>query len=314
MAEIHLPRTQPLVSGTWSALLILIGIILIGMAIGSILGVGLLTLIGDGDFNLNEIIAAGTTAAYDAESWLRVILLQAVYHLFSFLIPALVFWKLVERKGTEAFNLQNRNSYAGLVPIFFLTIVLMPFTGMISEWNESMILPDSLSGIEAWMKENELTLANLTEYFLSFQTIGQLLIAVVVIAIIPAIGEEVLFRGILQRKLAEHWANVHLAIWVSAFIFSVIHFQFYGFFPRLFLGAMFGYLYFWTGRLAMAIFAHFVNNAVTVVLMWMYRQKMIDIDIASSQSVPVWTGLLSLVAALWLLRIVYKSTPGSAAA
>lgn len=308
MAETHLPSKQPLVQGTWSSLLTLFGFILVGMAIGSILSVTLVSLIwGDGDFLLNldlfDVNAEG--------AWGKIMLVQAVSHVFTFLLPSLLFWRWVERKNTRAFYLETRDSWKELVPIFFLTVVLMPFTGLMAEWNESMKLPEGLSGVEQWMKENESALARLTEFLMSFNSMGELVIAILVIAVIPAIGEEILFRGILQRKLAEHWANIHLAIWVSAAIFSAIHFQFYGFLPRLLLGALFGYLYFWTGRVGMAIFAHFVNNAFTVLLMWANRQKLINIDISSTESIPLGLSLLSLVVSIWLLRIIYKASPES---
>ncbi|ODS80664.1 MAG: hypothetical protein ABS46_13610 [Cytophagaceae bacterium SCN 52-12] len=308
MVETHPQSRRSLIPGTWSSLLILAGLILIGMAAGSIAGVLLISSIWGDAGILTEISTLDQAPAYSAENWYKIIILQAVGHLFTFLIPSLFYWKLIERKAMGAFCLQSRDSYRDLVPIFFLTIVLMPFTGLVAEWNESMILPDSLSGLENWMKNSETTLARLTEFLLSFHNIPELIIAIIVIAVIPAIGEEVLFRGILQRKLAEHWANVHLGIWASAFLFSAIHFQFYGFLPRLFLGAMFGYLYFWTGRLSMAIFAHFINNAVTVLLMWMYRQQMINLDISSSQAIPLWMGAASLVVSVWLLRVVYNTS------
>ena len=308
MVETHPQSRRSLIPGTWGSLLILAGLILIGMAAGSIAGVLLISSIWGDAGILTEISTLDQAPAYSAENWYKIIILQAVGHLFTFLIPSLFYWKLIERKTMGAFCLQSRDSYRDLVPIFFLTIVLMPFTGLVAEWNESMILPDSLSGLETWMKNSETTLARLTEFLLSFHNIQELIIAIIVIAVIPAIGEEVLFRGILQRKLAEHWANVHLGIWASAFLFSAIHFQFYGFLPRLFLGAMFGYLYFWTGRLSMAIFAHFINNAVTVLLMWMYRQQMINLDISSSQAIPLWMGAASLVVSVWLLRVVYNTS------
>lgn len=308
MVETHLPSKPPLVQGTWGSLLILVGFILIGMTLGSILGMALISVIwGDGN-----ILAELNSLDKDAPgSWAKIMTLQAVSHIFTFLLPSLAYWRVVEQKKTRAFYLESRNSWKDLVPIFFLTIVLMPFTGLVAEWNESMSLPAGLSGIEQWMKENEATLARLTEFLISFDGVGQLLLAIIVIAVIPAIGEEILFRGILQRKLAEHWANVHLAIWISATVFSAIHFQFYGFFPRLFLGAMFGYLYFWTGRLSMAIFAHFVNNAVTVLLIWLNRQKLIGLDISSVDSIPIWISVLSLLASVWLLRVIYKASPES---
>lgn len=308
MAESHLPSREPLVQGTWSSLLTLFGCILIGMAVGSFISIFLLASLW-GDTNL--LLEPELLDAQDTGSWNKIMLLQAISHLFTFLIPSLLYWRWVERKNTGDFYLGTRESWRELFPIFFLTIVMMPFTGLMAEWNESMKLPAGLAGLEQWMKDNEATLARLTEFLISFQSVGQLLIAILVIAVIPAIGEEILFRGILQRKLAEHWANVHVAIWVSAAIFSAIHFQFYGFLPRLLLGAMFGYLYFWTGRVGMAIFAHFINNAVTVLLMWAHKQNLISIDLTSSDSIPLSLSIISLLISVWLLRIIYTASPES---
>ena len=307
MIETHLQSRPSIVPGTWGSLLVLVGLILIGMAAGSIVGILLISSIWGDAGILTQIGTLEQTPDFSAENWYKIILLQAIGHLLTFLVPSLLYWRLVERKPIGAFCLQSRDSYRSLIPIFFLTITLMPFTGLVAEWNESMVLPDALSGIEAWMKNSESSLARLTDFLLSFHNTPELIIAIIVIAVIPAIGEEVLFRGILQRKLAEHWANVHVGIWTSAFLFSAIHFQFYGFLPRLFLGAMFGYLYFWTGQLSMAIFAHFINNSVTVLMMWMYRQQIISLDIASSQAIPLWLGAASLIISSWLLRVVYKT-------
>ena len=311
MVEPHPHPQRSLVTSTWSSILILAGLILIGMAVGSFVGVALLSAVG-GDSNIFfQLSNPNQELEYTPNAWLSIIILQASSHLFTFLIPSLLYWVWVERKKLSEFYLQSRESYRDLLPIFLLTVILMPFTGLVAEWNESMKLPEALSGLEGWMKENETTLGQLTDFLMSFKSSGELIIAVIVIAVIPAIGEEVLFRGILQRKLAEHWANIHLAIWVTAAIFSAIHFQFYGFIPRLLLGAMFGYLYFWTGRLSMAIFAHFVNNGVTVILLWMHKQGMIGFDIDSAGAVPFWAGALSLVASVFLLRVIYRQSPGS---
>lgn len=311
MAETH-PHPKRSAIGIWSATLTLVGFVLVGMAVGSMLGAGLIAAIWGGGSLINDLGNLDQLTGYEPQKWLRIILFQAIGHLFTFLIPALLYWTLVERRKLSGFNLQTRESYRDLLPIFFLTVALMPFTGLVAEWNEGMKLPDLFSELELWMKNSENRLAGLTEFLMSFQTYGELVVAVVVVAVIPAVGEEVLFRGILQRKLAEHWANVHLAIWVSAFIFSAIHFQFYGFLPRLFLGAMFGYLYYWTGSLAMPIFSHFVNNAVTVVLMWAHKQEKIDLDIRSMETVPLWAGLISLAVSAMLMRVIYRASPESA--
>jgi membrane protease YdiL (CAAX protease family) len=99
-----------------------------------------------------------------------------------------------------------------------------------------------------------------------------------IIAVVPAIGEEFIFRGILQKKLVEQMKNPHVAIWLAALIFSAIHMQFQGFLPRMLLGAILGYLYHWTGNLWVPIFAHLVNNGVQIVGQYFFQKGMIEIN------------------------------------
>jgi membrane protease YdiL (CAAX protease family) len=141
----------------------------------------------------------------------------------------------------------------------------------------------------------------------NYKKIGQLIIALIVVVLLPAVGEEVLFRGIIQRKLAQHWANVHVAIWVSAAIFSAIHFQFFGFLPRMILGALFGYLYYWSGRLSVAITAHFINNGFVLVMMFLYNIKVLDINIEETKSLPLMTIIASAVLTIGILYEIRKN-------
>jgi hypothetical protein len=117
-------------------------------------------------------------------------------------------------------------------------------------------------------------------------------LALTVIAIVPAIGEEFLFRGIVQNLLLNVSRNIHLSIWISAFLFSAIHFQFFGFVPRMLLGALFGYLYFWSGNLLYPIAAHFINNGFTLLMIYLFRSDVINFDIESTESVPITTVLI----------------------
>ena len=121
-------------------------------------------------------------------------------------------------------------------------------------------------------------------------------------AIIPAIGEEVLFRGIIQRKIFHKIGDMHISIWLTAILFSAIHLQFLGFFPRVILGAMFGYMYAWSRNLWTPIFAHFVNNATTLLMVYLSNQQLIAVDVENPESSITWTGaLMSLVLTAVLL-------------
>jgi len=176
-------------------------------------------------------------------------------------------------------------------PLFFLitallVIISMPANAWIAELNMKMQLPSFLSEIEKWMAAKETELKTLTEYLTQFQTNGQFLIGLVVIALIPAVGEELLFRGGLQNLLENLLKNKHLAVWCAAIIFSAIHLQFYGFIPRLILGALFGYLYLWTGNILIPMTGHFVNNGFTLLLIHMKNNNQIKVDLETTQDIP----------------------------
>lgn len=304
------------VPNTWRSLLVLTGFILVGMSVGNILAVLLLVKLMDGGNGasafeqINTLIQAPESVP---NGWYALMLLQATAHLCTYLIPPLLYWYYVERKKIR--NFQIRPLSPPYVWGFVLLVVLasMPLNSLIIEWNAGMTLPDALQGLELWMRDKEDQLAGLTDFLTNFDTPLQLLLALLVIGVIPALGEEVLFRGVIQRKLAEEWVNVHVAIWVAAALFSAIHVQFYGFFPRMLLGALFGYLYYWSGSLWVAIFAHFVNNGFMVVMLYLYHHEVIDINVEDTESVPLSGAVASLAATSVLLYGIWKARQNSTA-
>ncbi|MBT1687234.1 CPBP family intramembrane glutamic endopeptidase [Dawidia soli] len=189
--------------------------------------------------------------------------------------------------------LRSRDYTVGLFtgPIFpqtaLITIALIfAFTGVNSifiEWNQNITFPD---GIEQTLKSLEDLLRKQTEFLTKFDSTGQLILAVVVVSILPGIGEELVFRGIIQREFYRATRNIHVSIWVAAAIFSAIHMQFYGFVPRMLLGALFGYLYYWSGSLTMAMLAHLFNNGMMVLALYFYQKGALDIDVESTEAAP----------------------------
>jgi hypothetical protein len=147
--------------------------------------------------------------------------------------------------------------------------VLNPFINFTGAINSEMHLPRWFSGIENWMREAEDTAAELTEAFLDVESVGGLLFNLLMIAVLPALGEELLFRGVIQKILTDWTRSAHWGIWISAAMFSALHLQFFGFIPRLLLGALFGYLLVWSGSLWLPILAHFINNAGAVIALYL---------------------------------------------
>jgi hypothetical protein len=145
--------------------------------------------------------------------------------------------------------------------------------GPVIEWislvNQQLVLPTWMNGVETWMRNSEEQANDITKAFLSTESIPGLFGNLLIVAVLPAIGEELLFRGLLQKLIKKMTGNAHWAIWITAILFSALHLQFFGFLPRLLLGALFGYLLEWTGTLWLPIIAHFINNAAGVLVFFM---------------------------------------------
>ena len=173
-----------------------------------------------------------------------------------------------------------------------------------------------------WMKAREEEATVLTERFLQADSVGGVLVNIGLMALLPALAEEMSFRGVLQGVINPTSNNPtptrpsreHIAIWVTAVIFSAIHVQFYGFVPRMLLGAMFGYMLAWTGSLWVPIVMHFVNNGIAVIS---YQISAVSRQAAEKSIADTigagdtwWLGVISLVAVCGLLWITYRDRRG----
>jgi uncharacterized protein len=197
------------------------------------------------------------------------------------------------------------------VKLFWVLIVLgltlggMFFNAFLIDFNSHLVLPESLSELEAWMKESETQMMELTKFLTDFENIQELLAGILVIGVLAGIGEEVFFRGLIQPKIRLYTGSIHWGIWLTAIIFSAIHMQFYGFLPRMFLGAIFGYLYVYSGSLVYPILAHIFNNSITVLLIYLSKQGKIDFDIESTDQVSyplAFLGLLVLLVGIYYFK------------
>ena len=293
----------------WGSLLVLTGFILIGMAVGNILAVAILALFFSSHQETVTVLLNHqiTNPAKVPNGWNALMVLQGTVHFFSYLLPSLLFWLYIEKKPVSDINVRKSPAAVIWVLAFMLVLVFIPFNSLIIEWNASMNLPDALSGLEQWMRNKEDQLSVMTAFITNYKSLGQLLIALFVVTLLPALGEEALFRGVLQTKLLRITGNPHLAIWVSAAIFSAIHFQFYGFLPRMMLGALFGYLFYFTGNFWVAVLAHFVNNGFVLIMMYLRNLGIIEIDIEETKAMPVMLIVISFVMSLAILRFIRQA-------
>src|SRR5690606_20870712 len=261
------------------------------------LGMGYV-LFGDIDF-FAEFSGAGQAQNYYTYMGL------GVSSAATFIAPAYIF----QRRNNEEdlFPRQNLTDWKTYALSILFLFAFAPCMSLIADWNAHMQFSESWSNLQEWMRMKEDEMALLTERIVMTTAWDKLLLNIVVIAVLPAIGEELFFRGALQQIGTRIFKNEYIAVWVVALIFSAIHIQFYGFFPRLLLGVFFGYLVIWTRNIWTAVFAHFVNNSMVVILAFYYAtQGKSYAALMESDSYPIIVYLASFIFSIIIAFIFYQ--------
>lgn len=223
-----------------------------------------------------------------------------------FIVPPLIVAWLFHSSISEYLSLNKKPMLPAIILVVLLIFIINPFINFTGAINAEMHFPEWMSGVERWMRNAEDTAEKLTKAFLKVDTLGGLLLNLFMIAVLPALGEELLFRGVIQKLFSQITRNVHWGIWISAALFSALHMQFYGFIPRLLLGGMFGYLLVWSGSLWLPIIAHFINNAAAVILLYMIDKGQIDpsIEEFGTGTGEWYIALFSLIMAILILSAI----------
>ena len=233
-------------------------------------------------FLVCTLLGAAVTAIMAFGNDLSLKLAQGISSTLMFIVPPIVYYYLTRRKHPmQALGLRKMAKPRAMLLIasVFVIIVSIPVTDQLSAWNEAMKLGGPFEKVEEWMRTLEDSAEAITERMLNVNTFGGLLLNLLIIALIPAIGEEMTFRGVLQQALTRRLKSPHVAIILSAAIFSFIHFQFYGFLPRMFLGVLLGYMFYITDSLWPCMLMHFLNNGTTVVLYYLNNKGIIHVDV-----------------------------------
>lgn len=286
--------------------LIVFGFVIMGFFVGQLVAslvVFILAYLNGMD--LYEI-EANPNAIYDYLSLSQVLTSQMLYTLvFTFVSPWFYLTVIAKKKVKDLSSNPNFDIKIGAIA-FLATFSFMLANVFLVEWNQSWTFPEFMSGFEDWARSLEEELAATTEKFTNFETFGQFILGFVAIAILPGIGEEFLFRGVLQNSLQKWFKNQHVAIWVAAFLFSAIHMQLFGLVPRMVLGAIFGYMYVWSGNLWYPIIAHATNNGISVLLIYLINIGVLDMDVEEAESLPVVYSIVGLIVFAGLM-VVFRN-------
>ncbi len=282
------------------SLILLLAFVFVGAIIFTLIG----AIAGGVIFGLPDLMRFfGGDMAANIE---LVKLIQIFSSIGMFVVPAIVFARVQQPGGwLDYLKLESIQPVLAL-----LTVVLMfsslPLIELFAVLNEQMNLPDFMNGLESWMKSKEDQMAELTRQLLVMNSVNALLLNLLMLAVIPAIGEEFIFRGCLQRIFLRMTNKNHLAIWLTAIVFSAIHVQFFGFLPRMLLGALFGYLLVWSNNLWLPIIAHFINNATAVITAYIFQQQgksFDEITVAEPSGWPIYLlSFLATASLIWYFR------------
>lgn len=197
-----------------------------------------------------------------------------------FILPAIATAIMITRKPDSFLSINCKPKAHQIILTVLAIVASIPAMNLIVQWNESISFPESLKAIEQWMKTSEESAATSVKLLLGGTSSLDLILSIMIVGILAGLSEELFFRGMLQKLFQTRPMNIHFAIWVTAIIFSVIHLQFYGFFPRMILGAFFGYLVWWSGSLWLPVIAHALNNTLVVVSQWMLEKGILVSDLS----------------------------------
>lgn len=229
-----------------------------------------------------------------------------IQDVIMFITPALATAIICSRYPARFLSVDQRPGPALTAMSTIVLLASAPLQNRIIAWNQSIELPESLESVKEWMDATESSATETIKLLMGGTGWGDLIMGILIIGVLAALAEELFFRGTLQRIISRHnTAGNHTAIWITAFVFSAFHFQFYGFVPRLLLGAYFGYLVWWSRSLWLPVIVHAINNSAVVMTDWQARcsgEANLSETIGRDN---IWIVLVSLcmtVAGIWIIH------------
>lgn len=252
------------------------------------------------NLNISDIQNMGSSGNTNALKFL-----QLIQSIGFFIVPALIIGYLYQGSYKKFLKMENPPAKTTLVIVIMLIFTSMPVINLLAEINTRFL--DYLLPANNWMKTMEESTKQTVEVFMNVDSLGGLFFNILMIGILPALGEEMLFRGVGQKLLIDTFKNPHVGIILAAGLFSLMHFEFYTFLPRFAMGIMFGYLFWWSGSLWMSIIPHFINNTLIVIVMYLIHKGQISesIENVGMDKATIIFSISSLIISallIWLIR------------
>ncbi|MDZ4793390.1 MAG: CPBP family intramembrane glutamic endopeptidase [Bacteroidota bacterium] len=283
-------------------------VILVSIALASFFILGLI-----GTVILSNVTGMSFEAMSDSSKWdynsttlvTMIRGMQVIQFVCLFLIPSFICARLFSTNSTNYLGLKKPSGMAYFLVAVAIMLLALPLVNFLGELNRNVQFP---AGIANWMKEQEAEAAKTIKALLSKDSIQDLILNIVCIAGLAAVGEELLFRGVAQRLLIKMFKSPWAGIIITAFIFSAMHVQFYGFLPRFVLGILLGAIYWYSGSLWTAILAHFVYDAFLIVLVYFNPASLNEENALQLSTIAVAAAISLALVIFFVLGMKKKST------
>ena len=277
-----------------------------GLVLGGLI-CGIIIVIIYGPSGFSAMLTMNDNMSASALNSLKI--MQMGSSVFGFLIPAIFFARVIVRQPVPYLKANWRFPLMLLLLVFFIMLISAPLMEMLITINQKMVFPPFLKGLERWMRNLEDNAGKQTEILLQMKTPAAFLINLLMIAILPAVSEEFIFRGCFQQIFTGWAKSLHWGVWLSAALFSFIHFQFFGFLPRMLLGVFFGYFAAWSGSIWPGVLGHFLNNGTAVLVTYLYQNKLIKVN-PDQQQMFDWKSYTFSIILTVILFLAYKKISG----
>jgi uncharacterized protein len=315
LTEINQMNTRPAFSNmhSFTRLVMLVGLMIVSLLVVLVLGT-----LAAYPFWSDQImsLAGGEPLAVLPENLNVLRYFQVMSHLGLFVVPSLAFAWIISKRPLLYLSAGSGPSLRSLLLALLIVVSALPLVSLLNQLNHQISLPEALEPFENWMRQAEAAAEQMTEFFVLTGSWQDLLLNLFMIAILPAIGEELLFRGILQKIFRRWTGNGHAAVFITALLFSAMHMQFLSFLPRFALGIVLGYLFLWSGKIWVPIFAHFFNNAAALVVYFLFHRgvfpyDMDEVGMSLAGSFLALAGTVVMVGLFYFFRrMEYSQKPG----
>jgi uncharacterized protein len=300
MFKIPTFTSNPIIYFLWN-IFILIGMVLTFYMVGATLGLVITKTVFKIDLfaSINDIIHNPNNNYWGV---LALKINQAIVSIAIFIIPSYLFSKSINQNPLHFLQVDRKTSWFNYFFIIVLIISTIPVSSWLMEFNQNLHFPDSLKDIEKYLRGDEGLNKLEMEAFVKANSVPMLLFNILIVAILPAITEEIFFRGCIQNFVKMCFHNVHVAIIFTSIIFSAIHGDYFGFLPRFLFGLVLGYAFAYSGSIWVSILGHFLNNTITIIAYYLLSINPEIKFLKDDYSFPIY---VTLIAAFGVITIIF---------